>query len=1247
VTRPPARSAKPSFPIVGVGASAGGLEAFSQFLAPMPAQTGMAFVYVQHLDPNNPSVLAELLARATRLPVTEARNGLAVEPDHVYVITPNTEIAMAEGAIRLLPRSEGGHHLPIDTLFRSLAESQKNKAIGVILSGTASDGVLGLKAIKAEGGLTFAQDPATAKHDGMPRSAIAAGVVDFILPPAKIAEELLRVRRHPFLNHAKAAAALPAGSEGALQQILALLRSATGVDFTDYKPGTINRRIQRRMVLQRMESLDEYVQLLRERRDEVQALHDDLLIHVTGFFRNPARCAVLAKRVFPALVKGRPTDSPLRVWVPGCSTGEEAYSLAICLLEFLGERKNAPSIRVFASDIGAAALDKARAGIYPESIAKDVSPDRLRRFFTRTDGGYRIDKSVRELCVFARQDLTKDPPFSHVDLVSCCNVLIYLAPPLQKRALSVFHYALRPGGFLVLGNAETALAATTMFAPVDGKQRIYVRKEAGTPPHFGFAVAAKPDEPGPRPREEPGTALDVQKQADRIILEEFAPAAVVVNDDLEILQFRGQTSPYLEPAPGRASLNLLRMARGGLGLELRSAIQKARKTESVVRKDGLRLDADGRSRHFSLAVVPIRGLAAEERAFLVLFKDTAPPARPQPERVKGRPGTKSGDGEVARLRRELAATSEYLQTVIEEQEAANEELRSTSEEALSANEELQSTNEELETAKEELEALNEELNTVNDELRHRNAELTEARAYAEAIVATVREPLIVLDRDLRVKTASQSFYRTFQTTPERTEGRRLAELGEGEWNIPEVQRRLDEILHERTSFQDFDIEHEFRALGRRTMRLNAREIVQEASRERLILLAIEDVTHIADERGALLQREKAAREAAEAANHAKDDFLAMVSHELRTPLNSLVSWTHLLATGQLDPATEVRGRAAIRRAVQSQVKLIDDLLDVSRITSGKLRLQVEPLHLAPVIEAALETIRPAAEAKQIRLRTELNASAGALLGDADRLQQVVWNLLANAVKFTPKGGEVVVRLERVGTSLRIQVADTGPGIPPASLPHLFERFWQEDTSASRPHGGLGLGLAIARHLVELHGGTIAAANSEGGGAVLTVELPIPALVPQARPSAAVAGQPAAEGGPAQPSLDGLRVLVVDNDADARDVLSTVLAQRGAEVLTAASAAEALGVLERDRLDVLVSDIGMPDEDGYALIAKVRALPPERGGQIPAAALTAYAGAEDRDHVLAAGFQRHVPKPADPVALVQVVAELASGDRSKR
>jgi two-component system CheB/CheR fusion protein len=1874
-----------AFPLVGVGASAGGLEAFTQLLQALPADTGMAFVLIQHLLPTHPSALAEILSRATRMPVTEVHDEPTIEPNHVYVIPPDRSMVVARGALQLLPREDGVHR-PIDQFFRSLATDRRHQAIAVVLSGTASDGTLGLEAIKGEGGITFAQD-GTAQHDGMPTSAVTSGCVDFVLPPAEIAREIVRIGHH--LRTPPAAEVQKSDDGPLLLRIAELLHQATGVDFAHYKWSTLYRRITRRMVFQQVESLGDYVSLLQRVPAEAQALYQDILINVTSFFRDNDAYEALKTQVFPRLIEGRSPHEPVRIWTLGCSTGQEAYSLVMAFTEVAEAMGKPVTLQVFATDLNPVGIERARVGRYPKDIAQDVSPERLRRFFVEVDGQYRISKAVRDACVFSRHNVLSDPPFSHLDLISCRNLLIYLQPVLQRGVLPTLHYALEPGGFLWLGSSETVGSHANLFDTEDAKHKIYRKKTGLNAPQGHFVVQSRGVSRAPfsalalRPRE----SVDLPREADRLLSSRFAPPGVLVTVDLEILQFRGQTERFLAPAPGKASLSLLKMLREGLLVGVRAAVLRASAEHAPVREEGLKMQAQGGYREVSVEVIPVQPGTGKESGFLILFEDAptasdpslSPPRPPEALRVP--------DSEATRLAQELSATREYLRALIEQQETANEELQSANEEVQSANEELQSSNEELETSKEEIQSSNEELTTVNDELHDRNSELSRvnndlvnllgsiqtaivilgpdlrlrrftpaaekllnliptdvgrpltdikqnlqhlpdleallihvldtlttqerdvqdrygrwfsmrlrpyrtlenkidgvvlmlidvdamkrAHAYTESIIATMREPLLVLDEDLRVQLASRAFYERFGTLPGETVGRTLGELGDRRWDVAELHRLLGKVLVDDSTLDDFELTHESGPLGKRVMVLNARRLVQPSAERPSILLAIEDITerrraeevlregerrfremvdalpvavyttdtegrithanqaafeitgqkpelgearwcpshalyradgtrlqpdecpmalavkhgivprgeelllerpdgtrrwvepyptplrdaegailgginmvlditdrkegesalkvqnerlhqlweaaglllssddvgamlrsllarigpqlgvdtyfkYRADDNGALrlisssgvpeetlaelrrappaeaigaasaaqrgsvalthiqqtddpraaqlkplglrtcfstpllsgerllgalsfasrskdtfapdelsfletishyvafayarqwaqeemresearlrfildslpqkvftttpsgvvdyvnsqwvqstglsldqleeqgiaqlihrddfdatlplwqhalatgepfqaeqrfrrfdgtyhwhltratamrdeageillwvgsntdvqaikqaelalhetelryrrlfeaakdgmlildfesekvvdanpfmrellghsdayfmgkelweigLYKDRSANELAirelkatgylrhehlplaagngrsvevevvanaysEGAHRViqcnirditerstlerqlrdqaselaelhkrKDEFLAMLSHELRNPLAPIASAVHVLGLpGARTSAKQRKACAIIERQVAQLQRLIDDLLEVSRITTGKLQLRLERVDVSAVARLAVEAVEPLIAQHQHELTLSLPTAPLWLDADAARLQQVVVNLLTNAVKFTRDGGRIGLTLEREGARCVLRVRDSGVGISPELLPRVFELFTQGDRSLNPAHGGLGVGLALAKRIVELHGGEVAAESVLGQGSEVSVRLPLAAT--DAPPITAPARA-------AEPTPAKLHVLVVDDNEDAAAMLGELLEALGHEVRTANDGPEALAAVAVRAPDVVVLDLGLPGMSGYEVAAKMRLDPAL--AKVVLVALTGYGQESDRQRTRDAGFDHHLVKPADFAALKKILA----------
>ena len=1369
------------FPIVGVAASAGGLEAFIQLLSHLTIDTGMAFVLIQHLSPDRESLLSEILNRVTMLPVCEVHNGMKVEPNHVYVIPPNAQMKLFDDTLQLSAREKvAGKYMPGDAFFTSLAAARGHKALAVVLSGSDGDGSLGLKAIKAAGGVTFAQCESTASFNGMPSTAVATGNVDFVLPPAQIAAELIHLSRNPLLFCPLPSCSIEASSEptDAMAIIFSLLQSATSVDFSRYKSNTIDRRIGRRMLLYKLEHLEDYAQYLQDHPAEVEALYEEILIHVTSFFRDPEAFELLKTRVFPTITQSKSAEFPIRIWVAGCSTGEEVYSIVISLLEFLSDKITQPPIQIFATDVSERAINKARAGIYAENQMVEVSPERRRRFFHAIEGGsYQITKAVRELCVFARQNLGTNPPFSNVDLISCRNVMIYLGDTLQKRIMPIFHYSLSPTGFLMLGTSESVGQASNLFALVERKYSIYAKQLTATRPTFSFTPSTFPvaklnDRPPiPATPEE----FDVQKKVDQLIANHYAPIGAVLDDKMQVLQLRGDIDRYLRLVSGTANLSIFNLIREGLLTELRAAIYQAQRQEMPITKNELRLEDGDRSRVVNLRVIPFKVPITEEWRFLVLFEDAIVTAN-LPSAIDAERPQSDLEREILRRQRELAAaiqeraaTQEYLQAVIQEQEHSNQDLKVANEEILSSNEELQSTNEELETAKEEIQATNEELNTTNEELRSRNSELhqvnndltnllasinvpilmltsdlrirrftpmaqrlfnfiptdtgrpfsdiranlnipdleplilevldtlsvkelevqtqgghwytlrirpyrttenqidgvvlvlldidalklsaatlEEARNYAEAIVETVQVPLIVLESDFRVNKANRAFYETFQVEQIETAKSLIFELGNGQWNIPGLRSLLEGILSHNTILQNFEVEHQFERIGQKTMLINGWRIRQAGEAER-ILLAIEDITDrrlFETERSQLLSQEQSARQQAEGANRAKDEFLSNLSHELRNPLNAMLGWSQILRTRQLDEAATKRALEIIERSAKAQSQLIEDMLDISRITSGKLHLNTRLLDLVLVVDGAISSIQLAAEAKSIQVVSQL--SAATVAGDVDRLQQVLWNLFSNAVKFTPEGGRIEIILASVQNHAEIRVSDTGQGISAELLPHVFDRFRQGDSSTTKAKQGLGLGLSIVRHIVELHGGTVQAESpGEGQGTTMTVRLPLRSIPLEFTPPTSL--EPTAEE-PSEPAeqselpLIGLRILAVDDEIDGLGLVRHILETAGAEVLGVTSAREAIDALTdpTNQFNVLLADIGMPDEDGLSLIRRVRAL--ETVGEIPAAAITAYVSDRERQSAIEAGFQIHIAKPINGAQLIVMIMNLTESLR---
>ncbi|MBD1366941.1 hypothetical protein IDJ77_24230 [Mucilaginibacter sp. ZT4R22] len=834
---------KPQFPVVGIGASAGGLEAIKLFLQALPKKTGMAFVFVQHLSPTHVSILPEILERISPIPVVPISDGIALQQDHFYIGPENTVVKASEGILKLEPAGlKNKKANAIDVLFSSLGSVHQSYAIGIILSGSLNDGTVGMQVIKSNGGITFAQDKESAAFDSMPKSAVQSGVVDFILPPAEIAKHLVNIN-HPFNLNFLAGNEPESKQEDhdVFKQILTVLRVRRGVDFQYYKSSTLKRRIIRRMALNKIEKPADYLYRLRESKSEQDALYNDMLISVTHFFRDPQTFETLCSDIFPALVNQKSTaNEPLRIWIAGCATGEEAYSMAMCLQEYMGDKAATMKLQIFATDISETAIAKARNGLYRQNELEGLSASRIQQFFIKMDGHYQVTKSIRDMCVFAHHNLLKDPPFSKIDLISCRNVLIYLEPVLQKRALTTFHYALNEGGYLMLGKSESIGTHTDIYSPYRSAEKIYLRK--GPPGRF-MNVASKTSEQNFRnidQGEQRGETKDIYKLADETMLEKFVPPGLLVNDKFDIIQFRGPTDNWLGQPQGKPSFNVLKLARNGLAFELRNLLQQAKKSNQPSRKYGIFYQHNDLQHFLNIEVVPLRD--QDEQHFLIVFQQASSTGI-EPGMFEGGPAHantnyNADELRIEHLERELIQSRADMRVVSEEQELANEELQSANEELLSGSEELQSLNEELETSKEELQSTNEEIIVINNELLDRNEQLNNSRLYAEAIINTIRDPLLILDKDLKVLRATQGFYKTFMVTERETEGQYLYDLGNKQWDIPALREVLDRILPQHKELKDYELKHDFQTIGSKTMLLNAYQL----DNSQQILLALKDIT---------------------------------------------------------------------------------------------------------------------------------------------------------------------------------------------------------------------------------------------------------------------------------------------------------------------------------------------------------------------------------------------------------------------
>jgi two-component system CheB/CheR fusion protein len=1346
------------FPVVAIGASAGGLEAMMELLKYLPADTGMAFIYVQHLSPDHKSMLTEILSNKTKMIVQEIDDMDKIEPDNVFVIPYNKGIEVTDGHIKLIPRSESSTAISIDILFTSLAESQKERVIGIILSGSASDGTFGMKAIKQEGGLTFAQDD-TAKFTSMPHSAIAAGMVDFILSPKEMALELARLSKHPFIKTISVKNGeedLIDNSNSDLKNILNQLHKATGVDFSAYKMNTIKRRIIRRMLLYKITILKDYAKLLMQKKEEIDILYQDLLINVTSFFRDTDAHKYLKETLFPKLLKRKKTGESLRIWVPACATGEEAYSIAMMLLEIQESKTTNTPIQIFATDLSVQAINKARIGMYPKKDLETVSPKRIQRFFIKADGGFRVNKAVRDMCVFAPHNILHDPPFSRLDFISCCNLFIYFDIPAQKKVVNTFHYALNNDGFLMLGKSENISQSANLFTDFNKKYKIFSRKINSETrilpallPRYAQQTFSETNVPVTNKDKIKQTVFvnqsGLDNAIDAVLVSEFMPASVVINYQMEIVQFRGTTDLFLTHPKGKATFNILKMARPEIAFELRNAISKVIKTKQRIRKSGIELKILSTVKIITLDIVPLK-IESDEPLLLILFTEQEQTEFFLTQTEGGKNISLAKDRRIKKLELELAAAQADALAIAQDQEAFTEELQSANEEIVSSNEELQTVNEELETSKEEIESANEELTTINQELQTRNDLLNEAYDYSEAVFDTIHEPMIVLDKNLRVKSANKTFYKIFNVKEEETEGMLLYDLGNKQWNIPRLRELLDDILPRNTHFHDFEITLTFPFIGEKTMLLNAKHIIQKMNHEELILLAISDITEQATARRIIEESEerfhtladnapmhifiiepneqasisywnknwlnytgqtieealgrsweglihpeemqgvmdiylsafekrqpyilssirikrydgeyrwhkikatprylpngkfigyigvgsdihesklfekelKEAKVFAENAAKFKQQFLSNMSHEIRTPLNSILGFTNVLMKSNLG-VEQKEFLQAIKTSGTTLNVLINDILDLAKVDAGRMTFEKKPFEIRESITSILHSFNLKINEKNLKLVKEFDSKIpSTLLGDSVRLNQIILNLMSNAVKFTHKGKIILsVKLlnqDDENVSLEFAVTDTGIGIAENKINSIFNVFEQAEIGTANSYGGTGLGLAIVKQLIEAQGGSIRLKSKIGKGSMFSFILSFGKTSRKTEEETEIL----------KPDTDikNLHVLVVEDVALNQLLNKIILSDFGFEFEIVNNGKKAIEKLQTNKYDIILMDLLMPEMNGFEATEYIRKT---MKSQIPIIALTADVSIIDVSKCKEFGMDDYISKPID-------------------
>jgi two-component system CheB/CheR fusion protein len=1335
-------------PIVAIGASAGGLAALRDFFSEISADSGAAFVVIQHLDPNSTSNLAAILQSATPMAVSEVSLTTTILPNHVYVISPKIDLEIAGTDLIAIDRNlDASSHTPINRFIYSLASERGILGAAVILSGAGSDGAAGCRILSGTGGMVLAQSPETAAYADMPHAVIATGCADVTGSPAMLASELNR-----YLLSSGFTAGSRHFNEETLKEIFRLIKKFCNFDLSEYKQTTVIRRIRRRMTQHRIDTLETYLDFLKEHRQEATDLMNFMLIGVTEFFRDQDAFIALVEKAFAEIIRHETTDRPVRVWVPACSTGEEAYTIAIMLCDYLTEKRIDREFVVFATDVNANAIRTARKGLYPDTIESSLNPSILQRYFIQSGNHYEICRKIRDRCIFAVHDITRDPPFSQMDMVSCRNLLIYFSPKLQLKILQVFLFSLVPRGILFLGGSESLGECRDWFDTIDERYRIYMKRSDMTQSrkfmsNYDPIIDTKHGTMGWNNQD----TLKNGGNIDRKVLDQIIPAGWVIDGNFSIVRILGDTSRYLSPGSGLPSVDLRNCILKELRTPLLAAIRSSESTGTEALTDTVTISR-GKDKHPArLRVVPFE---LDSANYFTVIVEESPDQIPTGENL---PFDASAEATIKNLSNEIDTLQHELSEAVEQREMIREELRSSNEEIISHNEELRSTNEELQTTKEELQSNNEELVTLNDELQSRNRELSglnddivnfinsshvpmifldldlnirrftpsvkkffrlidddigrsirdiqmteiisdfcskvlhtietlipqetefglndswyimqirpylsfekalkgaivtfidissrhqadlsekSARAFAESIVATVREPLLVLDSDGKIAEHSRSFSLKFDDNHSPLIGRAFDEICEGRLATPEMKRTITNSLRENTNLTDFEVHLRDKTNTVRRFLVNIRPIPKTVENKMLLMIGFEDIT----QRKELEDHQQRAVVAAEEASSAKSNFLANISHEIRTPLSAITGFSELLSDSLAAKGEAGEYAAAIHRNVTYLRQLLDDVLDMSKIEAGKLSIDKSPINVRRLVSDVIAMTRPKADAKGIKVDFSVAQSAPELIvSDPIRLKQILINLLDNSVKFT-EAGRVEITIDASdfagalsGKQLSFSVKDTGIGISEQEKARLFEPFSQADPSITRRYGGTGLGLVLSRKLALLLGGDLFLKQSSAGqGSEFVLLLDYGFSSPELKiPSVSPAGSEGSLNN-IREMLKGTHILLAEDNDELRMLTSHFLHDiGGAEVDTAVNGKETVEKALANKYDLILMDIQMPGTSGIDATKKIRA----SGLTLPIVALTARADTNEAQSIMEAGCNGYIFKPYDPSRLFQEI-----------